>query len=89
MKTLYFNNDVVVEVFNTSKGLYDFNIYTDINKEKVECDNNVHRILCNDADFYVSKDEKSYGLKRKTLCHVLRKVKEVTHETHWRFIRTY
>jgi len=82
MKTLYFNNDVVVEVFNTSKGLYDFNIYTDINKEKVECDNNVHRILCNDLDFYVSKDEKSYGLKRKTLCQVLRKIEEVTNETH-------
>ena len=89
LKTLYFNNDVVVEVFNTSKGLYDFNIYTDINKEKVERDNDAYRILCNDVYFYVSDDEKNYGLNRKTLCQILRKVREATHETHWKLIRTY
>ena len=79
MRTLSFNNDVVVEVFNTSKGLYDFNIYTDVNKEYVERDDDAYRILCNDACFYfyVSDDEKSYGLNRKTLCQILRKVREV------------
>ena len=81
LKTLYFNNDVVVQVFNTSKGLYDFNIYTDVNRDKVESDDNAHRILCNDADFYVSENETTYGLKRKALCQILRKVKEVTNET--------
>ena len=89
MRTLSFNNDVVVEVFNTSKGLYDFNIYTDVNKEYVECDNNAYQYLCNDLDFYVSEDEKTYGLKLKTLCQVLRKIEEVTNETHWKLISTY
>ena len=89
LKTLHFNNDVVVQVFNTSKGLYDFNIYTDINKEKVERDNDAYRILCNDVYFYVSDNEKSYGVNSKTSCQVLRKVKEATHETHWKLIRTY
>lgn len=82
LKTLHFNNDVVVEVFNTSKGLYDFNIYTDVNNEKVKRDNDAYRVLCNDVYFYVSDDEKSYGLNRKTLCQVLRKVREVSNETH-------
>ena len=89
LKTLHFNNDVVVQVFNTSKGLYDFNIYTDVNRDKVESDDNAHRILCNDADFYVSEDETTYGLKRKALCQILRKVREATHETHWKFIKPY
>ena len=81
MKTLYFNNDVVVQVANINRGLYDFNIYTDVNNEKVECDNNAYQYLCNDLDFYVAEDEKTYGLKRKTLCQVLRKIKEITNET--------
>ena len=82
LKTLHFNNDVVVQVFNTSKGLYDFNIYTDVNNEKVERDDDAYRILCNDVNYFVSADEKNYGLKLKTLCQILRKVKEATHETH-------
>jgi len=81
LKTLHFNNDVVVEVYNRDKRLYDFNVYTDTNRDKVKRDDNAYRILCNDADFYVSEDETSYGLKRKTLCQILRKVKEVTNET--------
>ena len=82
MKTLYFNNDVVVKVTNINRGLYDFNIYTDVNNEKVERDDDAYRSLCNGAYFYVSDDEKSYGLNRKTLCQILRKVKKATHETN-------
>ena len=37
-KHLMFNHDVVVEVFSVENNLYDFNIYTDINTEKVESD---------------------------------------------------
>ena len=89
IKTLSFNNDVVVEVFDTSKGLYDFHIYTDVNKEKVECDNKAYQYLCNDLDFYTTTDEKTYGLKLKTLCKVLRKIEEATNETYWKLSRTY
>ena len=81
MKTLYFNNDVVVQVANINRGLYDFNIYTDVNNEKVERDTNAYRELCNDLNFYVSEHGTNYGLKRKTLCQVLRKIKEITNET--------
>ena len=85
MKTLSFNNDVVVEVFNTSKGLYDFNIYTDVNNEKVECDHEAYYEILDKAN--VIPMPSCY--EPKEIMQVLRKVKEATHETHWKLIRTY
>jgi len=76
LKTLHFNNDVVVEVYNLDKRLYDFNVYTDTNKESVTPDVDAYFNLYEQADVW------SVGFcNRKEIMQVLRKVKEVTNET--------
>ena len=75
-KHLMFNHDVVVEVFSVENNLYDFNIYTDINKEKVESDYGAYedilfRLKILPLGFYT----------RSEIGQVLREVREVTNET--------
>ena len=77
MKTLYFNNDVVVQVANINRGLYDFNIYTDVNNEKVECDHEAYYEILNKA--IVIPMPSCY--EPKEIMQVLRKIKEITNET--------
>jgi len=73
---LLFNHDVIVEVFPTANKLYDFNIYTDINTEKVESDYGAYedvlfRLKILPLGFYT----------RSEIGQVLREVREVTNET--------
>ena len=76
LKTLHFNNDVVVEVYNVDKRLYDFDVYTDTNKESVKPDVDAYFNLYEQVDVW------SVGFcDRKEIMQVLRKVKEVTNET--------
>ena len=75
LKTLHFNNDVVVEVYNRDKRLYDFNVYTDTNQENVAPDVDAYFNLYEKADVW------SIGFcDRKEIMQVLRKVKEITNE---------
>ena len=68
MRALYFNNDVVVEVYNRDKRLYDFNVYTDTNKENVAPDVDAYFNLYEQADVW------SIGFcDRKEIMQVLRK----------------
>tara|TARA_R110002012_G_scaffold320593_1_gene544645 strand:- start:352 stop:597 length:246 start_codon:yes stop_codon:yes gene_type:complete len=76
---LLFNHDVIVEVFRTANAnnLYDFNIYTDINTEKVESDYGAYedvlfRLKILPLGFYT----------RSEIGQVLREVREVTNETN-------
>lgn len=74
-KHLMFNHDVVVEVFSVENYLYDFNIYTDINTEKVENDHSAYedvlfRLNILPLGFYT----------RSEIGQVLREVKEITNE---------
>jgi hypothetical protein len=73
---LMFNHDVVVEVFPVDNNLYDFSIYTDINREKVESDYGAYedilfRLKILPLGFYT----------RSEIGQVLREVREVTNET--------
>jgi|TARA_R100000479_G_scaffold170194_1_gene112638 hypothetical protein len=73
---LMFKNDVVVEVFPVDNNLYDFSIYTDINREKVESDYGAYedilfRLKILPLGFYT----------RSEIGQVLREVREVTNET--------
>jgi len=73
---LMFNHDVVVEVFKLSNNLYDFNIYTDINTEKVEKDDNAYEQVLDRLKIL------PLGLyTRFEIGQVLREVREVTNET--------
>ena len=77
MRALYFNNDVVVEDYNRDKRLYDFNVYTDTNQENVAPDVDAYFNLYEQANVW------SIGFcDRKEIMQVLRKVKEITDETH-------
>ena len=72
---LMFNNDVVVEVFPVDNNLYDFSIYTDINREKVESDDGAYedilfRLKILPLGFYT----------RSEIGQVLREVREVTND---------
>ena len=73
---LLFNHDVIVEVFPVYNNRYDFNIYTDINTEKVESDYGAYedvlfRLKILPLGFYT----------RSEIGQVLREVREVTNET--------
>lgn len=73
---LLFNHDVIVEVFPVYNNRYDFNIYTDINSEKVEKDHDAYeqvldRLKILPLGYYT----------RFEIGQVLREVREVTNET--------
>ena len=73
---LLFNHDVIVEVFPVYNNRYDFNIYTDINSEKVEKRHDAYeqvldRLKILPLGYYT----------RFEIGQVLREVREVTNET--------
>ena len=73
---LLFNHDVIVEVFPISNNLYDFNIYTDINSEKVEKDHDAYEQVLDRLKIL------PLGVyTRFEIGQVLREVREVTNET--------
>ena len=84
LKTLHFPNNVVVELFRTTKSplplkdsWYDIKIYTDVNREKVEHDWDAYFDVYSQADL----DGMWNFCNRKEITQVLRKVEEVTNET--------
>tara|TARA_Y100000361_G_scaffold18483_1_gene14367 strand:- start:1390 stop:1629 length:240 start_codon:yes stop_codon:yes gene_type:complete len=73
---LLFNHDVIVEVFPVSNNFYDFNIYTDINTEKVEKDHDAYEQVLDRLKIL------PLGVyTRFEIGQVLREVREVTNET--------
>ncbi len=73
---LLFNHDVIVEVFPVYNNRYDFNIYTDINSEKVEKDHDAYEQVLDRLKIL------PLGVyTRFEIGQVLREVREVTNET--------
>ena len=77
LKQVLFNHDVLVEVFHVNLDLYDFKIYTDINRPDASCDFDSYREVLSQLDI------RPIGLyTREEIDDVLKKVEEITNETN-------
>ena len=75
LKQVLFNHDVLVEVFHVNLDLYDFKIYTDINRPDASCDFDSYREVLSQLDI------RPIGLyTREEIDDVLKKVEEITQD---------
>ena len=75
LKQVLFNHDVLVEVFHVNLDLYDFKIYTDINRPDAACDFDSYREVLSQLDI------RPIGLyTREEIDDVLKKVEEITQD---------
>ena len=75
LKQVLFNHDVLVEVFHVDVDLYDFKIYTDINRQKVSSDFDSYREVLSQLDI------PPIGLyTREEIGDVLKKIENLTDE---------
>ena len=75
LKQVLFNHDVLVEVFHVDVDLYDFKIYTDINRQNVSSDFDSYREVLSQLDI------PPIGLyTREEIGDVLKKVENLTDE---------
>ena len=75
LKQVLFNHDVLVEVFHVDVDLYDFKIYTDINRQNVSSDFDSYREVLSQLDI------QPIGLyTREEIGDVLKKIENLTDE---------
>jgi hypothetical protein len=75
LKQVLFNHDVLVEVFHVDVDLYDFKIYTDINRQNVSSDFDSYREVLSQLDI------PPIGLyTREEIGDVLKKIENLTDE---------